>query len=66
MTVLVTPPASEQQRNEQAGVHTVRVTHATWTVSEAEHSHGVPQRPGIGARLAVRKYWQALNKLAAS
>lgn len=33
-------------------------------VAHVEHSTGTPRDPGYGARLAVRKYGDAINKLA--
>jgi hypothetical protein len=64
MPVLTTKP--EHQTPTQARVK-VRVTHASWgTPAQIEHSNGAPREPGYGARLAVRKFGAALNKLADS
>jgi len=58
--------ASEQPTPTQAPVK-VRVTHASWgTPPQIEHSNGAPREPGYGARLAVRKFGAAINKLADS
>jgi hypothetical protein len=45
---------------------TVRIKRTSWggVVQENERWNGVPYKPGYGARLAVRKYGDALNKLA--
>jgi hypothetical protein len=60
-TVQITP----EQAQPNAAPSNVRVKRTSWgIVQQVEHSHGVPQRPGYGARLAVRKYGKAINKLA--
>lgn len=45
---------------------TVRVKRTSWggPVQETERWNGVPRKPGYGARLAVRKFGDAINKLA--
>lgn len=43
----------------------VRRLRASWDMyPPAEHTNGSPREPGYGARLAVRKFGSAINKLA--
>jgi hypothetical protein len=59
----------EQERTQEpiATAAQVRLSHATWGLPQvAEHSSGAPQKPGFGARLAVRKFSASLDKLAKS
>jgi hypothetical protein len=63
MSVAIYP---EHQTTKQAAAK-VRVTRASWgTPPQIEHTNGSPREPGYGARLAVRKFGGALNKLANS
>lgn len=62
-------PIATEERREAATDSTVTVTRykTTWPAPQVEHSSGgVPQKPGFGARLAVRKFGAAINKLAKS
>jgi hypothetical protein len=55
---------SEQSTPTQAAAK-VRVTRASWEMlPPVERSNGSPREPGYGARLAVRKFGSAINKLA--
>lgn len=55
-------PTQTQQRPETSATRvTVR---ASWASMNQTTSIGTPREPGYGARLAVRKYGKAINKLA--
>lgn len=64
MTVLDVERQIQQQPEGYAAVVRVEVTSWGGTVQPSERSTGAP--PGYGARLAVRKFGRALNKLADS
>lgn len=56
-------PTGKQGQQTDHGFFTVRVVSTTWgPVPQVEHTYG--GTPGYGARLAVRKFGAALNKLA--
>lgn len=61
----VAPTTTEQQQTPTLPTTKVRVTRMSWgSVPQVEHSSGIPREPGYGARLAVRKFGAAINKLA--
>jgi hypothetical protein len=57
----VTPTPTHRVEASTAKVH----VKASWEkVSQTVHASSAPREPGVGARLAVRKYGDAINKLA--
>jgi hypothetical protein len=64
MSVLVTP---EQQTQTPTTARAKVRVRASWsTPPPVERSNGSPREVGYGARLAVRKFGSAINKLADS
>ncbi len=63
MTVLDMNPTQTEPKLVSA---TVRIKRTSWggVVQEIGRWNGVPKKPGYGARLAVRKFGEAINKLA--
>ena len=59
-------PTRMDERHEAVADSTLTVTtySTTWPASDVERTVGTPQKPGTGARLAVRKFGAAINKLA--
>jgi hypothetical protein len=62
--MIVAPNNTEERRETAVASVTVVTYTTTWPAPNVQHSIGEPQMPGFGARLAVRKFGQAINKLA--
>ncbi len=63
MTILDMNPTQTEPKLVSA---TVRIKRTSWggAIQEIGRWNGVPRKPGYGARLAVRKFGKAINKLA--
>jgi len=65
MSVILTPTQREAVRRESASPPDVRITVNPWAINQPlERTYGTPRAAGFGAKRAVRKYGEALRRLA--